>query len=110
MKVIDLRIHATESFFYFVPRVKGATFGNVTLAITNETTKKEIANTVLSFSEADGLAFIEFDHAGLISLKERFSIKITNETTSEIIYRGKAICTDQDTEDYLITKDLFYYA
>ena len=56
-------------------------------------------------SYVDGKLQVEFDYT--VAEGETFQIKIVNGT--EIVYRGKLIATEQETQDYQITKDHYTY-
>jgi hypothetical protein len=74
------------------------------LEFTNKVTKEvlEIENTYTFIS---GVLVISFDLDVLES--EQYSIEIRQN--SNVIYRGLAFCTEQEPQDYKLTKDKFTY-
>ena len=75
----------------------------ITLTLKNESTNVEtIVNC--DYTLVNGLCEVHFDYT--FDNKSKFQIKIEEEN---VIFRGKLLITDQGTQDYKITKDLYYY-
>jgi hypothetical protein len=70
-------------------------FNSSSNSVTNSHTKSE-GKLLITFS-------FDFISEG------RYDVKIVDETTNEIVYRGQLIATTQVTQDYKLTKDKFYY-
>ena len=79
-------------------------FNDVTLSLYNEQSKvvSEVDNTYVILN---GIMTIDFDFD--FTNKEKFEIKITEN--NNVVYRGKIIATTQDSQDYKMTKDLYFY-
>ena len=75
----------------------------VTLTLFNESTKENIV-IPNNYTVLNGLFTIQFDYN--FTNKDKFSFKIEE---NEVIFRGKLLITEQGTQDYKITKDLYYY-
>lgn len=75
----------------------------IVFTLFNETNKE---NTVVSntYSITNGLLTIVFDYT--FTNKSKYQLKLEENS---IVYRGKLLITDQGTQDYTITKDLYYY-
>tara|TARA_R110000765_G_scaffold346218_1_gene436401 strand:+ start:45 stop:449 length:405 start_codon:yes stop_codon:yes gene_type:complete len=69
---------------------------------------KSISSSVdNTFDIQDGKIVITFDYD--FRSESRYDVAITYTNTLEVIYRGIFIATTQDTQDYKLTKDKFYY-
>lgn len=75
----------------------------VVFTIYNESSKLEtiIPNT---YTIENGLFTLIFDYT--FTDKDKFDIKIEENS---IVYRGKLMITDQGTQEYKLTNDLYYY-
>ena len=75
----------------------------VVFTIYNESSKLEtiIPNT---YTIENGLFTLIFDYT--FTDKDKFDIKIEENS---IVYRGKLLITDQGTQEYKLTNDLYYY-
>ena len=60
-----------------------------------------------TFDIQDGKIVITFDYD--FRSESRYDVAITYTNTLEVIYRGIFIATTQDTQNYKLTKDKFYY-
>lgn len=100
MKVVNPEI--LKHIIKLVPRLYPV--GAIKLIITNETTKvqSDIANT---YTIEDGVLFLDFDFT--FEEKHRYEMKLLNDY--DVLYRGKIIATTQESEDYKLTKDLYFY-
>lgn len=67
-------------------------------------TSSSVGNT---FYTQDGKIVITFDYD--FRNESRCDLVITLTNTLEVLYRGILIATTQDTQDYKLTKDKFYY-
>jgi len=75
----------------------------VVFTIYNEATK---VNTVIpnTYVIDNGLFTINFDYT--FTNKDKFQFKIED---TDIIFRGKLLITDQQTQEYRLTNDIYYY-
>lgn len=75
----------------------------VVFTLYNESTKE---NTVIDnvYTIDNGVFTIYFDYN--FENKDKFQIKIED---NNIVYRGKLLVTNQETQEYKLTKDLYYY-
>lgn len=97
-------VNPNDTLFSFriIPRFYP--IGSVTLEITSETTKEK-TEVLNAYSINNGYLDIGFEFS--FTDKEKYSLKIYNE--DGVIYRGKIIATEQQPQEYKLTKDLFYY-
>jgi hypothetical protein len=75
----------------------------VTFELYNESTK-EITVVSNTYIVSNGLFTLSFDYT--FKNKEKYQIKLEENS---IVFRGKLIITDQNTQEYRLTKDLYYY-
>lgn len=78
------------------------------LTLKDESTSEIVYTNTFVNTYLDGFIIVtglEFD---FLSEGKRFSVLIENER-GEIVYRGKAISTNQDTQNYSISDDTFSY-
>ena len=75
---------------------------SVVLELKNEYSRETetVANT---YSVSNGVVSIVFDYT--FTDKQRFQFKLTKD--SNVVYRGKISITDQDPQDFKLTKDLY---
>ena len=75
----------------------------LTFTLTNEATKvvEVVANT---YTIENGVFTLIFDYT--FTDKDKFNIKLEENT---IVYRGKLMVTDQETQEYKLTDNLYYY-
>ena len=52
---------------------------------------------------------LSFDFSLTCIEETRYQITLSDNDTNEVIYRGIMIATNQDTQEYQLTKDKFYY-
>lgn len=94
MKVIDP--NNTIHTLFFIPRLY---IDNVVIfELKNEATK-EIIDLDHTYNISNGILQIDFTYT--FTNKDKFQIKITQ--SNEVVYRGKLLITDQNTQDYKIT-------
>jgi hypothetical protein len=98
-KVLDF--NDTNHSISLVPRYYPE--GAVTFELYNESTKVKtvVSNTYMI---TNGLFTITFDYT--FENKEKYQIKLEENS---IVFRGKLLITDQNTQEYRLTKDLYYY-
>lgn len=60
-----------------------------------------------TFEVQDGKLFLTFDYS--FRSEGRYDVVVNYINTLEVIYRGIFIATTQDSQEYLLTKDKFYY-
>ena len=98
-KVLDF--NDTSHSISLIPRYYPS--GEVTFELYNESNKETevITNT---YSVTNGLFTLNFDYA--FENKEKYQIKLEENS---IVFRGKLVITDQNTQEYRLTKDLYYY-
>ncbi len=108
MKVFDINIQ--EHTIILIPRFYPTSTINVNVykegsnTVYNKILSSEdyiINNGYLSFILSESM-FIE-----LLCNNCKYEIKITEN--DNVVYRGKAIATNQNTEDYKLTKDVYIY-
>ena len=75
----------------------------VTFELYNESTK-EVTVVSNTYSISHGLFTLNFDYT--FENKEKYQIKLEENS---IVFRGKLVITDQNTQEYRLTKDLYYY-
>ena len=102
MKVINPN-DATHSVS-IIPRFNDTT--TVTMLITDEATKTEVLATSFTYVLTNGIGVAAFDNT--LVEKSKYSFKLLDNGT-EIIYRGKMLATTQETQDYKLTTDLYFY-
>jgi hypothetical protein len=92
----------TTHLITVTPRVEPTTL--IVLEFTNKNTKvvEEIENT---YTYISGVLSVTFDLDVLES--EQYSIEIRQN--SHVIFRGLAFCTEQEPQDYKLTKDKYTY-
>ena len=100
MKIVDP--NNTNHIIYIVPRYY--TDLATTLNIYNETTKvNEVVTNVCT--TLNGVTSVNFDYN--FNDKGKYQIKLTD--VNGVVYRGKIMATSQDSQDYRMTKDLYFY-
>lgn len=75
----------------------------VVLTLFNESTKENIVIDN-DYTIQNGLFTINFDYN--FTKNDKFSFKIEE---NDVVFRGKIMITEQGTQDFKITKDLYYY-
>jgi len=77
--------------------------GSIAFTLTNEATQtsETITNTYII---NDGVLTLTFDYTFLENTK--YKIKLEGV---EIVFRGKLFATSQDTQDYKLTNNVYYY-
>ena len=60
-----------------------------------------------TFDVLNGKLVITFDYD--FRSESRYDIAVTYTNTLEVIYRGAIVATTQETQEYKLTKDKFYY-
>ena len=78
---------------------------DVSMIIIDESTKLEEEATNFNYILADGIGVLEFDN--MFIDKNKYSFKLMDGT--KIIYRGRLITTTQETQNYKLTKELYFY-
>jgi hypothetical protein len=69
---------------------------------------KDVSNSLdNTFDVLNGKLIITFDYD--FRSESRYDVVINYVNTSEVIYRGIFIATTQETQDYKLTKDKYYY-
>lgn len=92
----------TQQTITVVPRFYPTT--DLTISLTEEgtDTTETATNT---YTIADGFLNLQVTYD--FTDKEKLSIKV--EEGTDIVYRGKIIVTDQETQEYKLTDGLYYY-
>ena len=75
------------------------------LLLINETTKEETTFFIDNYTYEDGILFFDLDFATNEGDKYELKLSILNE----VLYRGKIFATEQATQDFDLTKDLYIY-
>jgi len=102
MKVIDP--NDTTHSISIIPRFNDTV--SVTMEITNEATKVVYTGVLNTYTLTDGVGVVNFDLTP--EDKSKYSFKLVDNGV-DIIYRGKLIATTQETQEYKITTDLYFY-
>ena len=69
---------------------------------------KDVSNSLdNTFEVLNGKLIITFDYD--FRSESRYDVAVTYINTSEVIYRGAMVATTQETQEYKLTKDKFYY-
>lgn len=89
-----------------IPRFNEIT--DITMEATNEATKVVSDGILTSYSLNDGVGVIEFTMPLGVEDKEKYTFVVLFEDT-QIVYKGKFLVSNQETQDYKITKDLYFY-
>ena len=101
MKVIDP--NDTTHSISIIPRFNDEV--GVTMEIINEATKVVYTTALNTYSVVDGIGLVNFDLVA--EEKSKYSFKLDDGT--DVVYRGKLIATTQETQEYKITTDLYFY-
>jgi hypothetical protein len=98
-KVLDF--NDTSHSIKLIPRYYPV--GAVTFELYNESTKVKtvVTNT---YTIVNGLFTLNFDYT--FENKQKYQIKLEENS---IVFRGKLLITDQNTQEYRLTKDLYFY-
>ena len=100
MKVVNP--NNTSHSFLFVPRYYN--FGTLEFILTNPVTA--VATTVTNTNTTeDGFTSISFDFT--FANNDKYEITIKDD--EEIVYRGKLIATNQETQSYKLTAGFYVY-
>ena len=87
---------------FLIPRYTPT--NSLTFTLYNEATN-ESETVSNSYSVTDGKLSLMFTYTFTDRDERAFSIK----ETDEVVYRGKLIVTDQETQDYKETNGLYFY-
>ena len=96
----------TEHTISFVPRYYPS--GTIYFKLVDSASDYVLDDTESVYSiSTDGK--IEFTiYADVIS-ETRYQLTIEEEASSEVLYRGIVIATSQDTQEYQLTNDKYYF-
>ena len=75
--------------------------------IITDNFKSESFSLDNTFEVEDGKLVLTFDYD--FRSESRYDVVINYVNTSEVIYRGIFIATSQETQEYKLTKDKYYY-
>ena len=108
MKVFD--INTEDHTIILIPRFYPTS--SINIVIKKEGSSASFSDIISNgaYSIIDGYLYVYLDNSEfneILSNNSKYEIKITQN--EKIVYRGKAIATDQNTEDYKITKDVYTY-
>ncbi len=108
MKVFD--INTVNHTIILIPRFYPTS--SINIVIKKEGSSASFSDIILNdaYSIIDGYLYLYLDNSEfneILSNNSKYEIKITEN--ENIVYRGKAIATNQNTEDYKITKDVYTY-
>jgi len=87
-----------------IPRYNPSSSLVLNIKDTATSLNEDLAIVSYEFATQGG---IEFDFNFTATGETRYQITLSEGT--EIVYRGIAIATAQDTQSYLLTKDKYYY-
>ena len=69
---------------------------------------KDVSNSLdNTFEVLNGKLIITFDYD--FRSESRYDVAVTYINTSEVIYRGAMVATTQETQEYKLTNDKYYY-
>jgi hypothetical protein len=107
----------TDELLAFVDRVKvdgGTTesldclYGsNLLILSIKDSFKGESTDVENTFVIENGKLSVTFDYD--FRVEGRYEITISNEDDTEVAYRGIILATSQETQEYKLTNDKFYY-
>lgn len=108
MKVFD--INTVDHTIISIPRYYPTS--SINIVIKKEGSNVSFIDTISNdaYNITNGYLYVYLDNSefnGILSNNSKYEIKITEN--ENIVYRGKAIATNQNTEDYKITKDVYTY-
>ena len=75
------------------------------LLLINETTKEETTFFIDNYSYQNGILVFGFDFD--MNEGDKYELKLS--ILNEVLYRGKIFATEQETQDFDLTKDLYIY-
>ena len=75
------------------------------LLLINETTKEQTTFFISNYTYEDGILVFDLDFETNEGDKYELKLSILNE----VLYRGKIFATEQETQDFDLTKDLYIY-
>ena len=87
--------------------VKGSIQEDYLSIIITDNFKGESTLLENTFEVQDGKLVLTFDYS--FRSEGRYDVVVNYINTLEVIYRGIFIATTQDSQEYLLTKDKFYY-
>lgn len=90
--------------FSFIPRFDVT--GNMDLYIYNETTKETTTKSTVTYTLTDGVVDVSFTFT--FTDKGKYQLKAV-KNGGDVVYRGKAIATNQTPDEYKLTTDLYFY-
>ena len=110
----------TEEVKAFVDRVSADEGISESEGCTAEVLKKDFLSVIITdsfkgksdslyntFDILNGKLVITFDYD--FRSESRYDVAVTYTNTLEVIYRGAIVATTQETQEYKLTKDKFYY-
>jgi len=92
----------SEHILQLVPRFIPYTV--LVLSLYNEVTKVT-TTPVNTYYENNGFLYVTF--TATFAEDDKYQIKITSGT--DVVYRGKLLCTAQTIQDYKLTDGLYFY-
>lgn len=78
----------------------------ITLTITDSASNTSVDITPV-YSESNGKLVVQFDYN--FTENSNYRVSLTDTLDNEIVYRGKLITTTQETQEFKLTTDKFYY-
>lgn len=87
--------------------IKGSIQEDYLSIIITDNFKGESTLLENTFEVQDGKLVLTFDYS--FRSEGRYDVVVNYINTLEVIYRGIFIATTQDSQEYLLTKDKFYY-
>ena len=76
------------------------------LTISDSATNTSVDITPL-YHESNGKIVVKFDYT--FTENSNYRVSIVDTSNSEVVYRGKLITTTQETQEFKLTTDKFYY-
>jgi|TARA_R110000764_G_scaffold54226_2_gene118150 hypothetical protein len=78
----------------------------LTLTISDSAVNSSVDITP-SYYESNNKLVIKFDYT--FTENSRYRVSLTDTSNNEVVYRGKLIMTTQETQEFKLTTDKFYY-
>jgi hypothetical protein len=89
-----------ENTINFLPRYYDESGTNITVYITNEDTRRDLAHNLTAVSKDDGFFYFTTDADFRNNVTYR--LKVVDNSLSMVIFRGKIFATTQSKQNYLI--------
>ena len=102
--MIIVNPNETEHTISVVPRYFSDNTNDLVIVDSFNALSQSVVNSSIE-SEGKLLITFSFDFRE----ESRYDVKYVDNTTNEVVYRGQLIATTQESQDYKLTNDKFYY-